>query len=609
MAKEIESYEIPWRPVYESWSAAAWLAGSCACYSLSVISDLPDPPMWTMTGVAAGMALWRLSQAVPRINARNRLEKGSLDFIKPEDLKKRVKKKINDVWLGKGFEWTSVEAGLIHEIKRRGLDAEISKRKEKKLKKGHPVPEGADWIHGVGKVGDLYQATKNLSLHTLIVGTTGSGKTRLFDLMVTQAVLRGEAVIILDPKGDKDLAALAKKACTLAGSPDKYVYFNAADPAGSACIDPLKNWNRSTEVASRIAALVPSETGADPFTAFAWKAMNDIVNGLILVEEAPNLKRLRHFIEGGPDSLVERALTRYYEKNIRDWETRIKPFVKKAKGNTLQAVVDFYKHVVSAEKPSSEMEGLLSSYTHNREHFQKMIASLIPVFAMLTTGELGDMLSPDPTDADENRLITDTSRIINNGMCCYIGLDSLSDSTVGSAIGSILLADLTAVAGDRYNYGVNNRPVNVVIDECSELINIPTIQLLNKGRGSLFQMHVATQSISDFITRMGSEDAAMQILANCNTKIALRVKDQKTQEYMAKNLPEATIRKLGQSYDSSSEGGLGITGSKFRESVEEEAVELFPFTLFSELPDLQYIAQLAGGRVIKGKIPIISQEN
>jgi len=31
----------------------------------------------------------------------------------------------------------------------------------------------------------------------------------------------------------------------------------------------------------------------------------------------------------------------------------------------------------------------------------------------------------------------------------------------GSAIGSILLADLAAVAGDRYNYGVSDRPVNV----------------------------------------------------------------------------------------------------------------------------------------------------
>lgn len=31
--------------------------------------------------------------------------------------------------------------------------------------------------------------------------------------------------------------------------------------------------------------------------------------------------------------------------------------------------------------------------------------------------------------------------------------DSLTDAMVGSAIGSLFLSDLTAVAGDRYNYG------------------------------------------------------------------------------------------------------------------------------------------------------------
>jgi hypothetical protein len=37
--------------------------------------------------------------------------------------------------------------------------------------------------------------------HLLIVGTTGAGKTRLLDLLVNQAVRRGAAVVILDPKG------------------------------------------------------------------------------------------------------------------------------------------------------------------------------------------------------------------------------------------------------------------------------------------------------------------------------------------------------------------------------------------------------------------------
>jgi hypothetical protein len=45
--------------------------------------------------------------------------------------------------------------------------------------------------------------------HIVVAGTAGAGKTRLFDPLVTQAVLRGEAVVIIDPKGDQDLRRAA----------------------------------------------------------------------------------------------------------------------------------------------------------------------------------------------------------------------------------------------------------------------------------------------------------------------------------------------------------------------------------------------------------------
>jgi conjugal transfer pilus assembly protein TraD len=66
--------------------------------------------------------------------------------------------------------------------------------------------------------------------HLLVVGTTGAGKTRLFDLLVTQAVLRGEAVVIIDPKGDQDLRNAAEHACRSAKAPERFVHFHPAFP-------------------------------------------------------------------------------------------------------------------------------------------------------------------------------------------------------------------------------------------------------------------------------------------------------------------------------------------------------------------------------------------
>ncbi|WP_424860196.1 conjugative transfer system coupling protein TraD [Tepidimonas sp. HKU77] len=468
------------------------------------------------------------------------------------------------------------------------------------------ISDGAHWLHGLAREEDVYAELSLLEGHTLIVGSTGVGKTRLFDLLIGQAIARGEPVIIIDPKGDHGLASNARKVCEALGQPDRFVYFHPAHPEKSACIDPLRNWNRKTELASRIAALIPSETGADPFTAFGWKVLNDIVNGLIATGQRPNLVQLRRYVEGGPDDLLLKALRRHFRERVNDWESRISGFVKQYKGNQLLAYISFYKQVVIHEAQNVDLDGLISTYEHNREHFQKMVASLIPILSMLTSDPLTELLSPD-FEPGHDRVVTDMARIIRADKVMYVGLDSLADSTVGSAIGSILLADLTAVAGDRYNYGINSiKPINVFVDEAAEVINNPTIQLLNKGRGAGFRMVIATQTFADFASRLGDENKARQVLANTNNKITLRVQDAETQKYIADGIPKIKARSMMVRYGHNVDTALHDTYSaSYQEQAMEEEADLIPPAILSELPPLHYFARLSGGRTIKGRIPIL----
>lgn len=83
-------------------------------------------------------------------------------------------------------------------------------------------------------------SSDDMASHTLILGTTGAGKTRMFDLQITQAVLRGEVVVVLDPKGDRDLKQTLFNACTLAGR-DPLLTISCCDlarPAAPKVIDP-----------------------------------------------------------------------------------------------------------------------------------------------------------------------------------------------------------------------------------------------------------------------------------------------------------------------------------------------------------------------------------
>ncbi len=580
--------------------AATWMGASAL--TLAVTKTLPVPTRFgVLTSLlCTGFAAYRSIQAWRRSQDKTRIRLTEKQFIEvPELLKIARRASLQDaVWLGSGFHWTDIEAGRMHALIGRGVAAQMGKEILHK--------DGAYWLHGLAKEEDAYADLSNLVGHTLIVGTTRVGKTRLFDLLIAQAICRGEPVIIIDPKGDHGLAHNARKVCEALGQSDRFIYFHPAHPEKSACIDPLRNWNRKTELASRIAALIPSETGADPFTAFGWKVLNDIVNGLIATGVRPNMVQLRRYIEGGPEDLLLKALRLHFKHKVQDWESRVSSFVKQYKGNQLLAYITFYKEIVIHDAQNVDLDGLISTYEHNRDHFQKMVASLIPILSMLTSDPLTDLLSPD-FGAGHERVVTDMARAIRADKVLYVGLDSLADATVGSAIGSVLLADLAAVAGDRYNYGIDTiKPVNLFIDEAAEVINQPTIQLMNKGGGALFRVTIATQTFADFASRLGDESKARQVLANTNNKIALRILDAETQQYIADGIPKIKARTLMIRYGHNVDSNIhDAYSASYQEQAAEEEADLIPPAILSELPPLHFFARLSGGKTIKGRLPIL----
>jgi conjugal transfer pilus assembly protein TraD len=256
------------------------------------------------------------------------------------------------------------------------------------------------------------------------------------------------------------------------------------------------------------------------------------------------------------------------------------------------------------------IEGLISSYEHNREHFQKLIASLVPVLNMLTSDVMGELLSPDYSDPDDTRQIIDMGKVVRDKMVVYLALDSLSDSTVGSAIGSMVLADLTAVAGNIYNYESKSK-VNLLVDEASEVLNKPTIQMLNKARGAGFRLFLATQTLSDVEVRLGGKKAnALQALGNINNNITLRVKDADTQKYIANGFPTTVVESLKTGYKEGTGefGSISTNRAGYGESLEQKEMELIPPPLLGQISNLNFIAQLADGRVVKAEIPILKRE-
>lgn len=605
------AYEMPWRKNYEMYAVAGWLGSSILALGVNQITNMPPQPFYWMAGVSGVMTLSLLPRAIKLNSLQKHLTGRDLSFLTLKDLQKVIAKHPSEMWMGYGFAWENRHVQRAFEILKRDWSI-INSFQSGRIDPNKEAPIGQAWIHGVEpKEEKIFQPLKHSEGHTLIVGTTGSGKTRMFDILISQAILRGEACIIIDPKGDKELQENARRACEAMGEAERFVSFHPAFPDESVRIDPLRNYTRITEIASRIAALIPSESGADPFKAFGWQALNNIAQGLQIAYERPNLIRLRRFLEGGAAGLVIKAITAHCEKHMTDWQKTAKTYLEKGKGMTQEKrallLVRFYYEEVQPSYPSSELEGLLSMFEHDGTHFAKMVANLLPIMNMLTSGELGKLLSPDPEDIMDERPILDSAKIINQSLVAYIGLDSLTDSVVGSAIGSIFLSDLTAVAGDRYNFGTNNEQVNIFVDEAAEVINDPFIQLLNKGRGAKLRLFVATQTFADFAARMGSQEKALQVLGNINNTIALRVKDTETQEYITKGLPTTRVKYVMRTQGQNTDGSEPVMhGGNQGERLMEEESELFPSQLLGMLPNLEYVANISGGKLIKGRLPILT---
>ncbi|MBV7542095.1 conjugative transfer system coupling protein TraD [Acidovorax sp. sic0104] len=604
MKQEIFDFDNPWRPIYEAPQALGWLGAAAGCVATGAFLPLPTSFAAVAAGTCAIAGAYRGAKAYARRKVKARALCTTKSFITVPELIQKAQQaaKTNHLWLGEGFQWTDIEANTMHSLLGGGVAAQLGREATAK--------DGAYWLHGLAREQDVLIDMSMLDGHTLIVGTTRVGKTRCFDLLIGQAIARGEPVIIIDPKGDHGLAENARRVCEVLGQSERFVYFHPAHPEKSASIDPLRNWNRKTELASRVAALIPSETGADPFTAFGWKVINDIVGGLIATGKRPNLVELRRYIEGGPDELLLKALREHFRRHMpEEWERKSEPYVRKKPKNPLEGYIEFYEQIVVHEHPNVDLGGLISTFHHDRDHFGKMVASLIPILSMLTSDPLKDLLSPD-FEVGHKKQVTDFARIIRNDQVCYLGLDSLADGTVGSAIGSMFLADMTAVAGDLYNYGIKTKKVvNIFVDEAAEVINNPTIQLLNKAGGAGFRMFIATQTFADFAARLGDENKARQVLANTNNKITLRVLDSETQKYISDGIPKIKARSMSVKY------GHGIDANvhdpynaSYQEAATLEEADLIPPGVLSELAPLHYFARLSGGKTIKGRLSILVTE-
>ncbi|MBI2752380.1 MAG: conjugative transfer system coupling protein TraD [Betaproteobacteria bacterium] len=598
-------YEMPWRRAYELYAGGAWALALVFFVVVGATGRLPRPLALPLSVVCFAMGLLRVTQALDTLVLRASLTGRSIQVIGTDDLAQWCRNPA-DVFLGFGFEWHPVHSQRLYELAKIDYrDFTVSPRLLRWL--GHdvsPQPNaeiGLPYIHGVEpREVPLHRPLQNFEGGTLLVGTTQSGKGVALASLVTQAIRRGDVVIVIDPKNSRRLKRVVER-----------LVVQILDPSTGVALIPAVTIQLSGSSQFQDVTIDNVPLGA----------VNVVVQGLVELEERPNLVKLTKYIEGGIEPVLEGTLRRFYDETLgAGWRER--PDVKKllqdaqrgnikrpseAASNDLLAFVAYYEHHVAQSQRSKVVDAQVRTFRHNREHYQKITANLLPVLSMLTSGDLGRSLSPDPFDADDMRPIVNFEKVERAGHVLYMCLDSLPDPSVATAIGALALADLAARAGMRYNLG-GYRRISLFVDEVSNVINQPLIEILNKGaEGGIFTT-CAMQTLADLAKRLGSEDAARMALGNLNNLIALRSKDRPTQDFVVETFGKTAIHTMRVGLSSGGDAHLGDFSSSYSTQLTESFEEMVPADVLGKLPNLQYFASVSGGRIIKGRFPILNPD-
>jgi conjugal transfer pilus assembly protein TraD len=620
------NYINHFRPVYEARSAAVWTISIVGIAS----SGMPYGWVFALFGLAV-LAL-RALQTWRALSFRMAISTKWLSKIHIKKLlatQQTMRARQESMYLGIGYEWTQKHCQIAHDILRMpsteipslpkwlsktAVGRDVERRIELLFAPADSIrdrmPQGSSWIHGMEpkkvRVPFHYKA---MGGHTLVGGTTGSGKTRTYEVISTQVIhTPDDVLIIVDPKNDADWKKRVEKECKRSGR--KFLYFNQAKPAESIRLNPIENWSQPSEIPSRIAQLM--EVG--PFRDFAFLFIDRAVKGELYVGDKPNLRSILKYAQSGIATVLERCLRRFFPENgLPDWEQEVAVDAQRnSQGRNdvtrLDLMVRLYiDRFVLHDRGHETIDGLVATHTHDREHYMRIIASALPLLQMLATGETGLLLAPKADDFEDEREIWDIDKVIKQKAVLYMGLDSLSNNIVQKAIASMVLSDVAAVCGAIYNFYAKPPDVVLIIDEIAEAINEQVIQILNKGRGAGFKAFVAFQARADLEAKLGNAAKMLQVLGNLNNQIILRLEDSDTAQWFSDKVGETAIRIVNVS-NSTSTGSeshaMEFNGSQSR-TLQLEKVPLIPIRLIHGLPNLQYFMRISGGAVYQGRIPII----
>jgi conjugative coupling factor TraD (TOL family) len=649
--------EVMLRPPVEAWSGIIAISAGGICAASPSLLMMTPSVAYGSAGVLVLFGTYRIRQGFRVLRYQRNLK--HMSRFKMSSMKIPVYKK--HLYLGRGFRWGQQHTQRLKDTlapsARRFIEPSVTyqaaRRMERRLDKGRLsfLATVTGWDHWLNPVRPLPPIGGNPALHavevneeevllpmservghTLVLGTTRVGKSRLAEILIEQDIQRGEgAVILFDPKSDSGLLIRMYTAAKRMGREDDFYVFHLGFPELSARYNAVGNFSRITEVAGRIAGQLSAEGNSAAFKEFAWRFINIVAKALVSLGQRPNYNNILMYVTDIEPLFVQYMewwLPRNAEQGwIEDVNDLTAQAEKQYKANPRFAK---YQHprteglrmyVEQLSVSDLIVQGLISALRYDKTYFDKLVASLLPLLEKLTTGKIGQLIAPDYMDVTDNRPIFDWMQIIRKKGIVYIGLDALTDTEVSSAVGNSMFADLVSTSGMIYKHGTEHGMLDgkhgempkicLHADEFNELMGDEFLPMVNKSGGSGMQITAYTQSRGDIEARLGNAAKARQVEGNFNNLIMLRVKEKETAELLTNQLPEVEVTQMmtvsGANDSSDTENDIDFTTST-QDRISALRVPMLDPSNITSLPKGQAFCLLDGGHLWKVRFPLPVEE-
>ncbi len=305
--------------------------------------------------------------------------------------------------------------------------------------------------------------------HTLVLGTTGSGKTVTVCNIVESAIARGIPLIYIDGKGDYDLACRVARCGQDKGRPVSLF----AMKGDSVAYNPLAVGG-FTSKKDRIIEL--REWSEEYYKKLAEGYLQTVFKVMDACHVPCNLATLAAHLD--LDNL--RDLLRSHKTDI--------PGVKQ----------------------------LMEELDH-QDKASKHIESLVAEIHNFTASEIGPLFK-----VTENRPTLTLQQVLAENGIAYFCLPALEFPAMSRTLGRLIVNDLKATVAQQL--GSNPKTVYVVFDEFSVFAGDQVLNAITMGRSAGIHAVLSTQSLSDIASgrKENAEHLINQVVSNCNNFILHR---------------------------------------------------------------------------------------